>query len=283
MAAERITTMLFPDGKQKTLTLSYDDGVIQDRRLIELMRRYHVRGTFNLNTGLLGEKRSLTANEKVVDLSIIEKSEIAELYKGQEVATHASHHSALTEMGAAAADEVLEDRKELEAIVPYMVKGHAYPFGFYDEAVVTMLKSIGICYARTVVSTGDFSFPADFLKWHPTCHHDDPRLMELARKFCEEEDVFGRPQLFYLWGHAYEFDIHDNWERIEAFLEYVSGFQDTVWMATNGEIADYRKAYGELLYSADGKRVYNPTAVTIWLRCRGKTYAVAPGKTESLI
>ena len=37
MPIARINTMLFPEGKRRALTLSYDDGVLQDRRLIQLM------------------------------------------------------------------------------------------------------------------------------------------------------------------------------------------------------------------------------------------------------
>lgn len=37
------------NGKMKAVTLSYDDGVAQDIRLIELLDRYGLRATFNLN------------------------------------------------------------------------------------------------------------------------------------------------------------------------------------------------------------------------------------------
>ena len=42
----------FPGGKHKVLTMSYDDGRLEDRRLVELFNRYGIRGTFNLNGGL---------------------------------------------------------------------------------------------------------------------------------------------------------------------------------------------------------------------------------------
>jgi len=44
--------MLFPNGKIKAVTLSYDDGVEQDIRLIEIMKKYGLKGTFNINSGL---------------------------------------------------------------------------------------------------------------------------------------------------------------------------------------------------------------------------------------
>ena len=33
---KRFDIMLFPEGKAKAFSLSYDDGVVQDRRLVEM-------------------------------------------------------------------------------------------------------------------------------------------------------------------------------------------------------------------------------------------------------
>ena len=41
--------MLFPDAKQKALTLSYDDGVVQDIRLMEILNKNGIKATFNIN------------------------------------------------------------------------------------------------------------------------------------------------------------------------------------------------------------------------------------------
>ena len=40
------------NGKKKAVTFCYDDGVTQDRRLVEMMNTYGVKGTFNLNSGM---------------------------------------------------------------------------------------------------------------------------------------------------------------------------------------------------------------------------------------
>lgn len=281
----KINKLRFPDGKRKALTLSYDDGIVQDRHLVELMDKYGVKGTFNLNTALLGRRCTIKIDGRDVEDSVITEKEIPRLYAKHEVATHAARHIALTECGSAALYEILEDRKILEGLVPYLVQGHAYPFGIYDESVLRMLEAAGIRYARTVVSTGTFEIPDHFLEWHPTCHHADPRLMELAKKFCEEEEdprIINRPQLFYLWGHSYEFARQDNWEVIENFLSYVSGYREKIWMATNGEIASYVEAYRSLAFSADGARAHNPSCQTIWLEAVGEVYSIAPGETVTL-
>lgn len=282
MPISRINTMLFPGGKRKAMTLSYDDGVVQDRRLTDLMRCYGIKGTFNLNSGLLGRDCSMEMNGKMVDVSTISLHEISMLYRSFEVATHAAEHSALIGFGSAALNEILEDRKVLEKEVPYLVRGHAYPFGLYDKNAVTMLKSAGIIYARTVRSTKNFELPQNFLTWHPTCHHNDPELMNLAQEFCEKEALFGQPQLFYVWGHAYEFDADQNWGMMEKFLAYISKFEEKIWMATNGDIVDYVIAYDSLLFSADGKKVYNPSVKTIWMESMGKIYVIPAGETIAI-
>lgn len=278
MAAFNIRTMLFPEGKVKALTFSYDDGRIPDRRLVEMMNRYGVKGTFNLNTERLGTTETIVIDGKEVDDSVIMAKEIPTLYKGHEVATHTAKHIAVTGCGSAALYEILEDRKVLEELVPYMVQGHAYPFGIYDKDSFAMLKAAGIRYARTVVSTGSFDLPENFWEWHPTCHHEDTRLMEFARRFCEQNLPYTQTQLFYVWGHSFEFDRNNNWEIMENLLSYISGYADSIWMATNGEIVDYIAAYKSLVFSADAEKVYNPSLQTVWMECRGKVYQIPSGE-----
>ena len=42
----------FPGARARALTLSYDDGVFQDARLIRIMQQHGLKGTFNVNSGL---------------------------------------------------------------------------------------------------------------------------------------------------------------------------------------------------------------------------------------
>ena len=113
-----------------------------------------------------------------------------------------------------------------------------------------------------------------------TCHNKNPRLMELAKQFIESPEPkyywLKKPQLFYLFGHSYEFNDEDNWEIIEKFAEYM-GNRDDVWYATNGEIYNYVKAYDSLIWGADGKRVYNPSAYDIFVNYYDNEYVIHPG------
>lgn len=282
MPEARIFNLLFPEGKKKALTLSYDDGVVQDRRLVALLNKYKIRCTFNLCSGLLGTTVNARIDDIEVDVSKVGAREVQSLYKGHEVAGHGYTHMALNTVDSGSASyEVIYDRKELEIITGGIVRGFAYPFGTFNENVKSVLVTAGIEYARTVRSTREFGLPSDYLEWNPTCHHNDPQLMKLAESFCKDPHFFDQPKLFYLWGHSYEFDQHDNWNVIEDFLDYMSQNKE-IWFATNIEIIDYLKSYRQLKYSADGNMIWNPTNTTIWLNVRSGSYVIHPGETITL-
>ncbi|MBO5240892.1 MAG: polysaccharide deacetylase family protein [Clostridia bacterium] len=266
----------FPNFKRKAVTLSYDDGVVFDRKLIEIMDKYGLKGTFNINSGLFGKEpggRRMT------------REEAYELYANSphEVAVHGFCHLSLAEVDRGIATyDVIEDRKELEEMFGRVIKGMAYANGSVDDKVVETLKACGISYSRTVVSTEAFAIPEDWLRLPATCHHKNPRLMELAQKFVETENdkryTRNNPMLFYLWGHSYEFNDDDNWGIIEEFAQYIGGRED-IWYATNGEIYEYVQAFNRLQFSVNGNLVHNPSAIDVYLCHRGKNVLVPAGQT----
>ena len=44
------------NGKNKAFTFSFDDGVLQDIRFIELINKYGLKCTFNLNSEFFGRE-----------------------------------------------------------------------------------------------------------------------------------------------------------------------------------------------------------------------------------
>lgn len=267
--------MLYPGGKKKALTLSYDDGVEQDIRLIDIMNRHGLKGTFNLNSGqFVPEGTVFPAGQ--IHRRLSEKA-VLELYgsSGHEMAIHALYHGDLPNLPVSHAMwQVLRDKEKLENLFQRIVRGMAYPYGTVTPEIAKTLKDCGVAYSRTVESTHRFDVPHDWLRLPATCHHNDPELMTLARRFVEEKNY--RPTLFYLWGHSYEFEANDNWNVIEAFAEYIGG-RDNIWYATNIEIHDYVEAWRSMHLSADGRRVYNPSAQTLWLEYNGTEYRLESG------
>ena len=162
----------------------------------------------------------------------------------------------------------------------------AYANGSYNDDVVNILGCCGIEYSRTTVSTEKFDMPTDWLRLPATCHHKNPKLMELARQFVEipeSEGYFWRnkPRLFYVWGHSYEFDRDNNWELLEEFCEYIGGRED-IWYATNGEIYDYQKAFKSLRYTADESVVHNPSATDVYIETSSGKIIIPAGGTMRL-
>lgn len=261
----RFDSLVFPGGKTKAFTLSYDDAVIQDRRLAELFRQYGLKCTFNLNSALLGQPGiRRDPGKKELDVSKIPASELLQVYRGHEIAGHGLYHSSLGSIGTPLVMyEIIEDKRQLERISGQPLRMFAYPFGTYNNQVVELLRLAGYQGARTVHSTHGFGIPENFLTWHPTCHHNDPKLMELAEQF-----VTGTQDgmLFYVWGHAYELDGDDNWYVMEQLAQFISRHADKIWFATNGEIMKYVNAWHRLEVSADGTLIYNPSAIDITIR-----------------
>ena len=254
----RFDTMLFPGGLSKAFTLSYDDGVTQDKRLAELFRSHGLKCTFNLNAGMCGHKFS----EGVIRM---DEKDWDETYVGHELGGHALYHSALDTMGKSRmVYEIIEDKRQLEKHAGEPMRMFAYPFGTFNDEVVDALRMAGYEGARTTVSTHSFALPRDFLRWDPTCHHGDEKLMELAKQFCEGFTMGA--SLFYVWGHAYEFDGANNWNVIEELCAYIDEHREKLWICTNGEILKYVKAFQSLEYSADGTMIRNPSALDVWFQ-----------------
>ncbi len=107
----------------------------------------------------------------------------------------------------------------------------AYPYGAFDDTVVQALALAGICYSRTTICTEKFTIPEDWLRLNPTCHYKNPLLTELGSSFLALNPKMN-PQMFYVWGHSYEFDQLDNWDVMDQFAQQMTGRED-VWYATN--------------------------------------------------
>ncbi len=258
---------LFKGGKRFAVTFSYDDGATFDERLVCIFNRYGIKATFNLNSARKG-----TAGF-VKDLGI---------YEGHEIACHGTTHASLAYLPIPGIyEEIYADRMAWEAVTGAPVRGLAYSNGSYNDAVIDALRTCGIVYARTTRSTMGFEPPADFLAWHPTCHHRDGR--EIAKNFMEKilPTPYYSGKLLSVYGHSYEFDRDNNWDLIEDVCKTLAG-NENIWYATNMEIYDYVTAARRLVISADQKIVYNPSVQTVWFTNDGAPVEIKGGETLRL-
>lgn len=229
------------NGKNKALTFSFDDGAIQDIKAVEILDRYGLKATFNLNSAYLGTQGSCEYNGRTVSRDKVSAFEVREIYKNHEVAAHTVSHPDLTKLCEDdIAYQVEADRKILSELCGYEVYGMAYPGGGVnnDERVAGVIKRrTKIKYARTIASTYRFDLQREnLLRFDPTVYYlEADKMFELAEQFLSLKT--DKPQLFYIWGHTYELDFGDqiNWQRFEEFCKSVSR-RDDIFYGTNSEI-----------------------------------------------
>lgn len=226
------------NGKMKAVTFSFDDGVTQDKRLIEIFDKYGLKCTFNINSELLGKPGMLNCDNVTVAHVKPRPDEIAKIYKNHEVAVHTLTHPNLTTLDEEEIIRQVEcDRKNLSELVGYDVIGMAYPCGGVnnDDRVAEVIKNnTGVKYSRTITSNNSFELQDNLLRFNPTVYIRKPGIMrELAEQFVElKADT---PQIFYIWGHSYEFDIDNSWAKFDEFCKFISGRED-IFYGTNTEV-----------------------------------------------
>lgn len=228
----------------RAVTFSFDDGVLQDIRLSELLNEYGLKATFNINSARLGEKgeltrESITGKSVAVKCDTVKAEDVRAVYAGHEIASHTLTHPFLPHLeDRDVVREVEEDRLRLSEIAGYEVVGFAYPGGGvnFDGRVASLIKAqTGIKYARTTRSTGLFEMPAPETLYtlNPTAPHRDVNaLFKLADRFFADKS--DEPRLFYIWGHSYELDVDGNWGEFREFLQYIS-HRDGVFYGTNSD------------------------------------------------
>ena len=227
------------NNKKKAITFSYDDGVTQDIRLIELLNKYNLKSTFNINSELLA-KRGILANEKIrVAHYKVHPEDVRYIYDGHELAVHTLTHPNLTECeDAEIIRQVEQDRLTLSELAGCEVVGMAYPCGGVnnnDHVAKIIKENTGVKYSRTITSTNSFDMQENLFRFNPTVYHlhfED--MMRLGQEFVELET--DTPKLFYIWGHSYEMDFGaDYWIRLEEFFKIISN-KDDIFYGTNKEI-----------------------------------------------
>ena len=226
-------------GKRKAVTFSYDDGVTQDVRLVELLNKYGLKCTFNLNSELLAKKGILLRNGLRIAHYKVHPEDVRDIYEGHEVAGHTLTHPSLPRCEEPEViRQVEEDRLRLSELVGYEVVGMAYPGGGVnnDDRVAEIIRrSTGIRYSRTTTSNGSFEPQENLFRFDPTAYHlDFEEMMRLGQAFAELRT--DTPKIFYIWGHSYEMDYApDYWIKLEAFFELISGRED-IYYGTNKEV-----------------------------------------------
>lgn len=228
---------------KKYFTLSFDDGITQDRRVVEILKKYGVRcATFNINSGLLGVNwrwvGQRLGNPELTHIRFTEDELRGGIYDGFEIAAHSLQHHSFKNYDNDVDTfvyQVMQDVRNLEGIFGVAPIGMAWPGGdteYTDRSIEILRDHTTIRYARAANSHYRFTLPRRFLKWHPTCSIMSDSCLKLAEKFVLAECT--TDMLFYAWTHSYELDNENAWDRLEKLLEIITSHDDIV-LVTNGE------------------------------------------------
>ena len=216
--------------------LSFDDGTVYDLRFTKLLNKYGLSATLNLNSELsdfvwyYGER----------PIERLDLSKVKDAYDGHEVASHSLTHpyfSSLTKDEAIR--QVRDDIKNLEAIFGVREIGFAFPFHDQtEENIVTVRDYAKPFYIR--YSCLDYSGKhTDRYHIHINALYDDESIYERLEEFSRGEE----DSLFVIAGHSYEFEMKDDWEKIEKLLSYLKK-NENITVMTMGDAV--RVLFGNL-------------------------------------
>jgi len=267
---------LYPNGKSKAFNVSYDDGVLQDVRFVNLLNQYGLKGTFNLNSGLM-ENEFEWIHETGCIVKRLSKENVLSLYDGHEVASHTLTHPFMQEKTENEIMKELElDKKNLEKLFGRQIKGFAVPFDYYSDLIESCVKKCGFEYAR--ISEESLSFvphknsEINYHRWKSTIFHLDDSLEKLTEDFIQTDEELA---LFQIAGHTYDLDTENLWDKIETILKKISSQKDILPMTTI-EIIDYLKAMEQAEITES--HIINNSEQTLWFLVNDVVHEVKPKK-----
>ena len=242
------------------ITTSWDDGHKMDLKLLSLLNKYNLKGTFYIPKNC--EFKSLTNDE------------IKEINKSQEIGAHSLSHLDLTKLSLSQAKKEIGGSKNyLENLLNKQVKMFCYPKGKFNSQVKDLVKNAGFLGART---TQEFHFnrSSDFFELGTTIHiypfplrkrgknhyHISRVLFQpLQQKFskilklglpivsffswqnlakCLFDYALRKGDIYHLWGHSWEIEKYNMWNDLEKIFKYISNRKNCVYL-TNREVLQY--------------------------------------------
>ena len=230
-------------------TTSWDDGHPLDLKLAELLRRYNVPATFYI---------PINNPER----ECMNPQEIREIAQEFDIGGHSYTHMKLTRMSPDEVKrEITSGKERLEEIIGRKLISFCYPWGHFNGRIIDITRGAGFIGARTVqlfarnprdpfrvgtmVYAGDLWFPAYIkhavasldsalslflLKDNLYFRHWDRIAVETLRFIIENGGVW------HLWGHSWEIDKNNDWQKLEAVLMEIGRLAGEAWKADNSQL-----------------------------------------------
>ena len=201
----------------KYFVLSFDDGTVHDKKFVELLNKYNIPCTFNLNSGLEDFVWQFEGNDVVRQ----HLADTAAQYRGHEIASHSLTHPRLDQLPPPRLRrEVEADCAALKAIFGVEELGFGVPFTVCTEREIRIIRKF-VRYIRLSEYAPSFGLPAD--PYHIPIHalYNDADVRQKIAAFAENDLT---DSLFVLAGHSYELEFLDHWTYMEELLQYIKSF-----------------------------------------------------------
>ena len=265
---------VYPDGNTKALIMSYDDGTIDDIKLIRLFDENKITGTFNLNSGLLGTTQVWPQkNADTLVYKYLPKDSLLSIYKNHEIAAHSLTHKDFKNLKD---DEILyeveTDIANLNRLTKRKILSMAYPFGNSNPHIAKLISNTGLTNARTVGDTYTFNLPDTLLLWRPTCH--DSKALGLLDDYISLNN--NKLSVFLVWGHSWEFKDVQRWNDISKFCKKIGNRKD-IWYVGCAEFVDYQLGLKALI-KTNGSILNPKENRQVWFKQDGLLKVLKPGE-----
>ena len=263
---------LYPEGKKKAFNVSYDDGVLQDVRFVNMMNRYGLKGTFNLNYELMCQEFEWV-HESGMNVKRLSKSEVVALYQGHEIASHSLTHPSLDQLSDEAIRyELGHDKWCLSQLFGCEIVGFGVPFDYYDERIAGFAKWLGFEYVRTSEESYSYLPPENPYFWAAGTYHVMPGFKSFVEGFFDADEELALCQIV---GHSYDLDVYDMWDYMEWYLCKISEDPEILSM-TNGELVRYLTAMKSV--EIEDGYIKNHSDQRLWFDVDGEILSLVPGE-----
>lgn len=205
----------------------WDDGDVDDIRLVEILKKHESRATFNINPGGSKSERRVAHHFKgeyaVHRLSL---DEMPQVYEGFCIGGHTMTHPTLPAIDPDwALTELVETKRYIENHFGQTACGMAYPYGQYDDVVKDLVRKAGYLYSRTTENIALDLNLDDPMALHTHCHFLAPTFWD------KYEAVKANDGDFYFWGHSFELMGDDaRWQQLDRMIGRISDDADSNWI-----------------------------------------------------
>ena len=217
---------------KKIFVFSFDDGTVHDIKMISILNKYGLKGTFNLNSGL----NNFVWYNNGIAIYRLDLNEYKYIYDGHEVSSHSLTHTHMTSLDdAGVIYESKQDIENLENIFQRKITSFAFPFSDFSQREIELIKQNNeLTNIRVSEIDESFRYPNDVYKI-PITSLDLNRAMELFKAFERLKEG-----LFVFAGHSYDFYMNDSFDQLEQFVKELSKCKD-IEVMTMQEMIEYIK------------------------------------------